>query len=150
MIAVDPGDRSDILKAQSHAYFWTPAQGLEQIRRAFGVRSSKPPPPRDADRRRYPWSAAWQDAVHGELLTSHTAHYRQGSITDLMRLVDNTAKHLHEKEDYVVGLVVGLADHRAVSEWKASNPPHSEGLCTAVVAYFTRRFPSLLLVAAST
>ena len=149
MIAVDPGDRSDILRAQSHAYFWTPAQGLEHVRRAFGVRSSKPPP-RDADRRWHPWSAAWQDAVHGELLASHTANYRQGSITDLMRLVDNTAKHLHQKEDRVVGLVVGLADQRAVSEGKASNPPHGEGLSTAVMVYFTRRFPSLLLVAAST
>ena len=149
MIAVHPDDRLDILKAQSHAYFWTPAQGLEQIRRAFGVRSSKPPS-RDTDRRGHPWSAAWQDAVDRELLTSHTAHYRQGSITDLMRLVDNTAKHLHEKEDGIVGLVVGLADQPAISAWKANNPPQSEGLCTAVVGYFTRRFPSLLLVAAST
>jgi hypothetical protein len=67
-----------------------------------------------------------------------------------MRLVDNTAKHLHEKEDGIVGLVVGLADPPAISEWKAHNPPQSEGLCTAVVGYFTQRFPSLLLVAAST
>ena len=141
MICHDPNKRPTMDECGSHPFFWGSRESLEKCRLARGrVDLVRPTALHEK------WHTEWMRLLPAEVVEplSKQATYKN-NLRDLLRFVDNLSKHLHECEPKLVRVVMGADEKSSVQAFLENNRVHSDGAIEAVMYFFSRHLPRLLL-----